>query len=176
MGGPVRPASIPVALVCLAALLPLFPARVASVAREVKGGSGTITPSGRVGPLVVGSSPVAAVRRVAGPPNRVLSAPGGPPQHASLWWNYGCNDTGCTTEYGFSRRRLIAFITRSRAFRTLRGTRVGMTRAEAERREGRVATSRCAGLPAIEVGPRRMRIIVDARGYVSALEIGAVPC
>jgi hypothetical protein len=123
----------------LAAFLPLLAAPTALAAN-----SGVVTPGGQVGQLRLGVATEADVRALEGEPARVqdfTSAGGG----AARSLTYRCG-TRCTTSYYLNLDEgglLGDFETRSRRFRTRHGTRVGMRRSEAERRERRRARLGC---------------------------------
>jgi hypothetical protein len=123
-----------IALLALALSLVLAPTAVAA-------NSGVVTPGGQVGQLRLDVATEADVRALEGAPDRAedFVHPGG---GAARVLGYG------TTRYWFRVREdgstaLGNFETRSRRFRTRRGTRPGMTRAEAERRERRRARLGC---------------------------------
>ena len=95
-----------------------------------------VTATGRVGAFQVDRTTEATIRRVAGPPDRVqlFETAGGGPIGKSLLYRCG---RGCTTWYYVNRKThlLANFSGNSPRLVTPNGTRIGMTKAEAERRE-----------------------------------------
>ena len=98
-----------------------------------------VHPDGRIGVFRLDRTTEAQIRAVAGQPLEVETdfSPGKRgPIGRSL--TYRCGGAGCRTIYSISNATgaLSDFWTSSPRFRTPRGTHVGMTRAEAVRREG----------------------------------------
>jgi hypothetical protein len=109
---------------------------------KVPGGSGVVTPDGAVGNLQFGKSTESDVRASAGAPGVVAQgsfhAPGHPDYKAL---GYDCAASalaGCLTIYYLDATTglLEAFYTASPHFETTKGTKVGMTSATAQQREG----------------------------------------
>ena len=118
-------------------------------AKLVHGGSGVVTPDGRIGPLQIDVSTRADVLAFAGRDGAALIVgktqwPGVPEYHAL---GYGCpletgpgffaTPKGCRTVYYINARthRLAAFSTRSPEFHTTTGIQPGMEQHAADRRE-----------------------------------------
>jgi hypothetical protein len=100
--------------------------------------TGTLLSATQVGPLRLGTATPAQLRAWAGKPGRVWRFAGrGEIPSAGLFafrtqvLGYGCAASGCTTFYAFKGGHLVGFHTRSTAFHTQAGTRVGtsLTRA-----------------------------------------------
>jgi len=118
-----------------------------------RGGSGTVTPDGRIGALRIDVSTAADVVRFAGQPDDTVTRrtgwPDVPPYHAL---GYGCSHEKkpkydpaaplaphvvCQSVYYINARtrRLAAFWSDSPSFQTVRGTTPGMKQPAADRRE-----------------------------------------
>src|SRR4051812_14335920 len=129
-------------LACTAIPMMLVAAGVnaAPSAAAVRGGSGVVTRNGRVGPLRVGRSATANVRRFAGRPTQISSGTG-EGGVAVISWRYRCGGA-CHTRFFFDARgRLQNFIPGSRRYHTANGTRVGDDRETAEDLEGKDASA-----------------------------------
>jgi len=101
---------------------------------------GVVHADGRVGQFRIDATTDAQVRRALGPPTRVYPAIWEPTgKRIGTRLVYG------RTTYSFRGRRLADFETRSPAFRTERGSRVGMTGSAAAARQRRRIVPGCTG-------------------------------
>jgi hypothetical protein len=141
-----------------AALASAAPASAAPAsAAPVPGGSGTVTPSGQAGSLQINSSGLAEVLAFAGQPAAQTVARG----HGGRLYDalgYRCDSTRqgieapvgaknyCETAFYVDVRTntLEQFFTTSGRYRDDHGVHVGMSTAEADRREHRAAIIGCA--------------------------------
>jgi hypothetical protein len=115
-----------------------------AVADAHHGGSGIVGTT-RIGDLKMRVSTQADVRTFAGNPDIVKDEF---PYEWVVSWGYHCRERfECRTYYEFNRDtdRLLGFVTRSKRFRTRRGTRVGDTRKRAVRNERRKADYNVCG-------------------------------
>ncbi len=116
----------------------------AAPAPALADGHGVVTRNGRVGPLTIGRSGEAAVRRFAGRPTRVQDGVG-EGGVALTSYRYRCG-AACNTYFFFDARgRLQNFYTRSKHYFTSGGTRVGHTLEDAERQEHKAAERQGCG-------------------------------
>ena len=117
-----------------------FPLRaaVAEALIPLTGGRGTVTAT-TIGNLVIGVATTEDVKRFAGNPEALGSAP------TAL--SYQCSSGLCHVVYMFGKRGFLAaaFIG-SEAFSTAGGTRIGMTPQEVRRREPTAARVRECGV------------------------------
>jgi hypothetical protein len=131
---PLAAAPILAAIVALPASASLdSQATPASAVRASREPGGVLGPT-RIGKVSIGASR-AKVRAWLGSPDQAWLAPAGgfsdqgPVSFSGELWGYGCAGISlrpkCGTLFGFVRGKLTAFSTRSKSFRTARGTRVG---------------------------------------------------
>jgi hypothetical protein len=100
---------------------------------------GVVRADGRIGPFRIDRTSEAQIRAVAGRPVRVEAVFNDVTRaRVGRTLFYRCG-RGCLTAYSIARstRRLSDFWTRSPRFRTQRGSRAGMTVAQAERLEAK---------------------------------------
>ena len=141
-------------------------AATAAFGAAAVGGAGVVSAAGAVGPLRIGRSSEAAVKAFAGRPafSRAGRTDPSMPRYKAL--GYACSGSPgagrrdplligprggprsnvyCRTIYyvDSSTGRLAAFFTGSAAFRTPKGTHVGMSQSEAARREGTAPQTGC---------------------------------
>jgi hypothetical protein len=126
-----------------------------------------VRPNGQVGPFQINRTTEEAVRTRAGAPTRVLSADGG-----ITWLGYRHGDFFLRPSGRTSR--LVAFRTYSTTWRTGAGTRVGMTLAQARRREGvaPVAAAGCVNRALVRVSGGTRLFVGIAEGRVALLYVG----
>ena len=161
------------------------------------GGSGIVSPAGRVGGLRIDRSTPADVRRFAGPPafagRGTTSANFADilPSYEAL--GYGCSrqrtrslgldpggarptHTWCRTVYFVNPKtgKLGGFWTYSTAFRTIKGSRPGMRQEEADRREG--AHPYIHALTGINRGTRTANLFIENAGCKPGANLNASPC
>jgi hypothetical protein len=126
---------------------------------------GVVHADGRVGQFRIDVTTDAQVRRALGPPSRVYPAIWEPTgKRIGTRLVYG------RTTYSFRGRRLADFDTQSPAFRTERGSRVGMQASLAAMREGRKIVPGCSG-PLIHLRwDRHHELVLGVlRGRVSSI-------
>jgi hypothetical protein len=148
-------------------------ALVAAVVALVAPPGGVIHPDGRVGQFRIDVTTKAQVVAALGKPQRrivALSEPTG--ARLGVRFAYACG-ASCETVYSFSEAtaKLVDFLTTSPAFRTERGTRVGMSAAQAAKFERKPLVPSCASAKAIHVRWDRLhRFLVSAlNGRVSTI-------
>ncbi len=133
-----------------AALALVPPTGAASNRTAVRGGSGVISTYG-VGSHRFEMAQPAAIRAFAGTPNSVqfenkLGEPTGSKHAVFQIWTYtlaGGRDVIYTFHRHHGRWVFVAIDTNRKQFKTARGTRVGMSYAEAKKREGVPYTPGC---------------------------------
>jgi hypothetical protein len=143
--------------------------------------------NGRIGPAIVGGptlrigiSTEADVRAFAGDPTGVRDFEGqfGGAVAPSRELMYRCGK-GCFSAYwvNLDNDLLANFVTKSRRFRTSRGTRVGISKLEAQRREHRLARITCGSGTAISVRnrPNRVDLSIAIEKHVVALALASIP-
>lgn len=126
-----------------------------------------VRPNGQVGPFQINRTTEEAVRTRAGAPTRVLSVDGG-----ITWLGYRHGDFFLRPSGRTSR--LVAFRTYSGTWRTGAGTRVGMTLAQARRREGvrPVPAAGCVNRALVRVSGGTRLFVGIAAGRVALLYVG----
>jgi hypothetical protein len=136
---------------------------IASPIASARTGGEIVVTATQIGPLHLDRARRAAVRRFFGRPK--VADRGG--------LHYRCSRRGCRINYLFrssrpDRGRLDAFVAGTGArFRTANGTRIGMSAAEARRREpGALSTDMCGRIPVLRYPAR-----ASAPGAVAGLNI-----
>ena len=136
------------------------PTAVATADREV------VTFS-RVGSLRLGESTEADVVDIAGNPDDVDESEEFSGLHR--YFGYRCGGQFCVTTYDLLDGVLVGFASRSKSFSTSRGSRPGLRRRTAERRERRKARVGCAGLAISRTRIGDTLDLLFSRGKVSVI-------
>jgi hypothetical protein len=131
LDGRLRLLSVALILVAMAALL--APGSRAAPAAGVRSKPGGLLGPKRIGKVALGATR-AKVRAWLGTPDQAWLSPDGytdqgPVSFTGELWGYGCAGMTlrptCQTLFGFVHGKLTSFSTRSKAFRTAKGTKVG---------------------------------------------------
>jgi len=148
---------------------------LSELAHATSGGSGVVS-AWQVGGLKIGVATEADVVAFAGAPDRTREDDNDYTGEEGVVLGYGCSASGrCKTDYGINRSSdtLVNFATRSKSFRTFRGTRVGQSRKRAERREGRKARGSCIGYTITRTRDgRSMSVVVNNRWVTQLTSTG----
>jgi hypothetical protein len=148
-------------------------ALVAAVVALVAPPGGVIHPDGRVGQFRIDVTTKAQVVAALGKPRTTMPALTEPTgKRIGVRLGYSCGPS-CDTVYSFSDKTgtLSDFATASRAFRTERGSRVGMSAAQAARLERKPLVPGCSSAKVLHVRwDNAVQFVVSTlRGRVSIL-------